>query len=215
MPISDSEEIDVSNVDASGDLLTGHMISTTALEPGTYRLVVTATDEKQHKAYTAMSFHIVPWSETTEIWTAYSTDAADNQSEALDDYKRGLSALAQSHTDQAVVWFKRSLTDNTQYLPALDGLVDTLTHSNHFAEVAALSKEHPVSHELKERTVILMAEANGQIGHPEVGARILEAELQFQTPSKDLYLALAKLYQSQGDTSKSEEFKRRAATLKN
>ena len=68
LPVTDTEEVDLSNVDAAGDLLTGHQIATAGLDQGTYRLVVTATDDEAHsKAYSTMSFRIVPWSQPTNI----------------------------------------------------------------------------------------------------------------------------------------------------
>ena len=90
-----------------------------------------------------------------------------------------------------------------------------LTRSQRFAEIATLSNEHPVTNELKERTAILMAEANGQVGQGNAGKHILESELQIQAPNPDLYLALAKLYETNGESAKAEEYKRKAAALKN
>jgi len=101
--VSDSEEVNADNIDAAGNLLTGHMIPTSGLEPGTYRLVVTANDEAtQQKAYATLSLHIVPSTERTEIWSAHNNEAATARSDAMDDYKRGVSAAAQAQTESAI-----------------------------------------------------------------------------------------------------------------
>ncbi len=215
-PVTETEEVDLSNLDSSGNLLTGHLFDTSKLEPGAYRLVVTAVDQAtQRKAFASTSFHIAPWTEPTALWTAFFTGAGGNRSEATDDYKRALTTLAQSQNDQAVAWLKRSLSEDQTFTPALDRLVDVLSRSHRFAEVAAIAQDHPPTHDSKEQTAILMAEASSETGHPDAGTRILEMELQFQPPSSALYLALSRMYQAGGDPSKAADFKHRAEALKN
>lgn len=214
-PVSDSEEIDASDFDASGALLTGHTISTTGLAQGTYRLIITATDETTgKKAYAAMSFHIVSDTDPTDLWTAYDITAANGHSDAIDDYKRGLSAAVQANNDEAIAWFRHSLADDERYLPALTRLVDLLSQSGRYKDVAELSRKYPVTHEISPQTVMQMAQADAQTGDRSRAASILEAELQFQAPTADLYLALAKVYQDEGNSAKAEEYKHRAAALK-
>ncbi len=214
-PETEDEEIEGSDFDAAGNLLTGHKIDTSKLEAGTYRLIITVLDEQTKlKAFSSMSFHVVPWSEPIELWTAHFSEAAGPRSDAIDDYKRGLSALAQSQNDLAVTWLKASLADDAGYLPALDRLVDLYTRTGRFGDIAELAKTHPVDKNLKIQTAILMAEANSKIGQPQAGSEILEAELQFQAPNPDLYRALSKLYRAQKDTSKADEFEQKAAALK-
>ena len=215
-PVTDSEEIDASDFDASGSLLTGHSMAMAGLTPGTYRLIVTATDEtNQQKAFAAMPFHIVADADATDLWTAYDMTAADGRSAAIDDYKRGLSAVAQAQNDAAIGWFQRSLADDDHYVPALAKLVDLLSQSKKYTEVAELSRKYPLTHAVSQETALLMAQADAQVGDRPLATSILESELQFQPPSVDLYLALAKVYQDQGNSSKANEFKHKAAELKN
>lgn len=215
-PKTDSEDIDTANADAMGDLMTGHKIDTTGLTEGNYRLVVTATDAQTgQKAYTDLMFRIVPFSQPAEMWTAYDAQGVGARSDAMDDYKRGLSALAQAQNDVAEACFRRALATDAGYLPALDRLVDVLTQSNKLAEVAALANEHPPTRELNEQTAILMAEANGAVGKPDAGVQLLEAELKIQAPNQQLYLALAKLYETGGNAEKAQEYRKRAAAIKN
>src|SRR6185369_4460411 len=141
---------------------------------------------------------------------------ADNQlSNAIGDYKRGLSATMQGASDAAILWFQRSLADDPQYVPALTRLVDALSQSGRSKEIAALSAKVAMSHELSQQTAIQMSQANAQVGDYPQAARILEYEMQFQPPSSELYLALADVYQRQGNVAKAEDFKRQAAKLSN
>jgi Tfp pilus assembly protein PilF len=66
-----------------------------------------------------------------------------------------------------------------------------------------------------QQTAILMSQANAQIGDFPIAMRILEQELQFQPPSAEMYLALANVYEKQGNSSKAEDYKRQAAKLAN
>lgn len=214
-PRQEDEEIDASSFDAVGNLLTGRTLSTEGLPTGNYRVVITATDETtQQKAYASLNIRMISSAETTDIWTAY--DALEGgRGNAIDDYKRALSTVALSQDDNAIVWLKRSLADDPTYIPALTKLVDLLSQANKYKEIAELTANHPVTHDLSQQTAILMSQANAQVGDFSGATRILEQELQFQPPSADLYLALANVYQKQGNTSKAEDYKRAAAKLAN
>ncbi len=215
-PVTVTEDVDSADFNASGSYLTGYKISTAGLEQGSYRLVVTAAEVGgDRRAYASMQFRIVPDSEPTDLWTAYTTEGAGARSDAMDDYKRGLSALAGSQDNIAMQWFQKTLSDDPQYVPAVDHLVEILARSKRFQEIATLSLQHPATNDLKERTVILMAQADGQIGDPIAGTRILEAELRSHPPSSDLCLELSRLYQAAGNSDKAQELKRRAEALKN
>ncbi len=213
-PHQEDEEIDAANFDASGTLLTGRTLSTEGLAPGNYRAVITATDETtQQKAYASLSFHVT--SDVTDMWTAYDASESGGRGNAIDDYKRGLSAVMQSQNDSAISWMQRSLADDPHYLPALTKLVDLLSESNKYKEIVELSTKFPLTHEVSQQTAIQMSQANEQAGDYPQATHILESELQFQPPNADLYLALADVYQRQGNLSKAEDYKRQAAKLAN
>jgi len=212
----EDEEIDAANFDASGTLLTGRTLSTEGLSTGNYRVVITATDETtQQKAYASLNFHITSEAEVTDLWTAYDATAEGGRGNAIDDYKRALSAVTLAQNDNAILWLQRSLTDDPTYVPALTKLVDLLSQGKKYKEVAELSAKHPVTLEVGQQTAILMSQANVQVGDFPIATRILEQELQFQPPSADLYLALANVYEKQGNSSKAEDYKRQAAKLAN
>ena len=215
-PHQEDEEIDATSFDASGTLLTGRTLSTEGLAPGNYRAVITATDEAtQQKAYAALIFHVTSEDETTDMWTAYDASESGGRGNAVDDYKRGLSAVMQAENDSAISWFNRSLADDPKYLPAFTKLVDMLSQSNRYKEIVDLSTSFPLTNEMSQQTAIQMSEANEQAGDFQRATHILESELQLQPPNADLYLALAEVYQRQGNSSKAEDCKRQAAKLAN
>jgi Tfp pilus assembly protein PilF len=212
----EDEEIDAANFDASGTMLTGRTLSTEGLAFGNYRVVITATDDTtQQKAYANLTFHVSSDSEMTDLWTAYEATADSRRGNAIDDYKRGLCAAAQGSNEGATKWFERALADDPQYVPALTRLVDLLAQSGRSKEIATLSAKVDMSHELSQETAIQMSQANAQVGDYPQATKILEYEMQFQPPSSELYLALADVYQRQGNVAKAEDYKRQAAKLTN
>jgi GWxTD domain-containing protein len=212
----EDEEIDAANFDASGTMLTGRTLSTEGLTFGNYRVVITATDDTtQQKAYANLTFHVSSDSETTDLWTAYEAIADGKRGNAIDDYKRGLSSAAQGANEAATSWFERAIADDPQYVPALTRLVDLLAQSGRSKEIATLSGKVDMSHELSQQTAIQMSQANAQVGDYPQATKILEYEMQFQPPSSELYLALADVYQRQGNMAKADDFKRQAAKLTN
>jgi tetratricopeptide (TPR) repeat protein len=215
-PHQEDEEIDATSFDASGTLLTGRTLSTEGLAPGNYRAVITATDETtQQKAYASLIFHITSEDEMTDMWTAYDASESGSRGNAVDDYKRGLSAVMQSENDGAILWFNRSLADDPKYLPAFTRLVDMLSQSSRYKEIVDLSASFPLTNEVSQQTAIQLSQANEQAGDFQRATHILESELQLQPPNADLYLALAEVYQRQGNVSKAEDYKRQAAKLAN
>jgi GWxTD domain-containing protein len=216
VPHQEDEEIDATSFDASGTLLTGRTLSTEGLQPGNYRAVITATDEAtQQKAYAILIFRVTSEGDATDMWTVYDASESGGRGRAIDDYKRGLSAVMQSQNDSAISWLQRSLGDDPHYLPAFTRLVDMLSQSNKYKEIAELSTKFPLTNEVSQQTAIQMSQANAQAGDYPQAAHILESELQFQPPNADLYLALADVYRRQGNSSKAEDYKRQAAKLAN
>jgi GWxTD domain-containing protein len=212
----EDEEIDATSFDASGTLLTGRTLRTEGLQAGNYRVVITAMDEAtQQKAYASLTFRVISEAGVTDMWTAYDASESGGRGNAIDDYKRGLSAVMQSQNDGAILWLQRSVADDPHYLPALTRLVDLLSQSNRYKEIVELSTKFPVTDEVSQQTAIQMSQANEQVGDYSSATHILESELRFQPPNADLYLALADVYQRQGNLSKAEDYKRQAAKLAN
>lgn len=215
-PRQEDEEVDAGSFDESGTLLTGRTLSTENLPAGNYRVVITATDEStQQKAYGTLNLRIVNEAAPTELWTAYDPSEGSGRGLAIDDYKRALTAMMSGQNDSAVSWLRRSVADDQTYIPALDRLIAMLSQSNRYKDVAELTSANPIPHEVSPQTAILISQARAQTGDLKGATSLLEQQLEFQPPTADLYLALASIYEKQGNASKAEDYKQRAAKLTN
>ncbi len=212
----EDEELDAANFNASGTLLTGRTLSTEGLPSGNHRVVITATDEAtQQRTYATVTFRISSPDEATDLWTAHGAFDDSARGKAIEDYKRSLSAAVQGKNEMAISSLQDSLGADPTYAPAFGKLVDLLWQSSQFKKIAELSAKYPVSKEMSHQTVILMSQAHSQIGDFPAATHILEQELQFQPKSADVYLALAQIYEKQGNLSKAEDYKQQAAKLAN
>ncbi len=215
-PHQEDEEVDATSFDESGTLVTGRTLSTENLEPGSYRVIITAIDPaSQQKAFATLNLRIVNEAVTDDLWTAYDASEGSGRGLAIDDYKRALTATASGNNDAAISWLQRSVADDQTYLPALDRLIGMLSQDNRYKEVADLTASHPIPHEVSPQTAILISQARAQTGDLKGASNLLEQELQFQAPTADLYLALASIYEKQGNASKADDYKQRAAKLTN
>jgi len=212
----EDEELDAANFSASGTFLTGHTISTESLPSGNQRLVITATDEaSQQRTYATVNFRINSLDEVTDMWTAHSAVDDSARGKAVGDYKRGLSAVMQGDSERATSLLQDSLADDPTYDAPLGKLVDLLSQSSQYKKIAALSEKYPVNKGMGNQTAILMSQAHAQLGEFSAATHILEEELQFQPESAEVYLALANVYEKQGNLPKAEDYKRQAAKLAN
>ncbi len=90
-PLDESEEtLDLANADPAGNFTTGHTFQTGPLAPGSYRLVIRATQAGSPPAFSTMTVHVVPSDTPIGVWSAYGPPEP-----AQDDSKRALSAKAQ------------------------------------------------------------------------------------------------------------------------
>ncbi|MBT9332602.1 GWxTD domain-containing protein [Paracidobacterium acidisoli] len=213
-PQQESEEVDGSEFSASGNLLTGHTFSTAALAPGTYRLVVTATNEATNQsAYAAMIFHVTDSAIPTEMWTVYDAPAPGKQEDARDDYQRGLSAAASGEIPAAIHWLRSALEAAPGDPHILAHLVQCYASAGQDSQIAVLSQQYTPTRDVDLHTAVLMALADAKQGDAKHAEQILEFEMQFQPPSHELYQALAETYQQLGETSKARELRDRIARL--
>ena len=213
-PQEETEEVKGSDFDEAGNLLSGHVIQTANLTPGNYRLVITATNETTNRnAYASMFFHVVDGATPTEMWTVFDTPAVDQQADAEDDYRRGLSAADSGDPRGAAHWFQEAFHEDPGNPRDLAALAAALAAAGRQSELAELAQRLTLSHELDVHTAVLMARADAMQGNAKHAAQILEYELQFQPPSAELYGALADTYSQLGDAAKAREFRSRLAKL--
>jgi GWxTD domain-containing protein len=104
-----TQTIDRSRFDAQGNLLMGTDLPTTELHPGTYRLVVRVTEpEKNETASQAVNFRLVG-GERQPLWNITSPSYTGSADSAVNFYRRGLCALAQQQTQDAVAYLKQAV----------------------------------------------------------------------------------------------------------
>jgi GWxTD domain-containing protein len=210
-PSQENEEIDSSNRDTAGNLLTGHTLDTSGLSPGTYRLVVGANmDGSQQTAYESMTLHVEPAADPVETWTAYAGVAPDVK--ALDDLKRGLSAEAQGDDALAQKSYTKSLSEGPAELRPLDQLAALLSRNQQTEDLAALSQQPILSSvAVSPKTLLPIAQALNKSGNPKAVVRMLELQIKLQPPNADLYRTLADACEASGDNSRARNLRALAA----
>lgn len=106
--IDEDQEVQASDVDSVGNLVTGKSFDTSDLATGSYRLVVRATESgSPHSAYATMTVKVVSSQEPTEMWSAFSAD--QDHPRWQDDLLRGLAAEAQKDDQGAAAAYRRAL----------------------------------------------------------------------------------------------------------
>lgn len=210
----DNEDVDAANRDQAGNLLTGHKLDTSALLPGSYKVVISAKREGEQKtAYATLNLHVASLADYVETWTAYGP--SNTATEALDDLKRGLSAEAQGKDADAETAYRRSLTEDSGDTRPLDSLAALLARKGMTDPLAALSQEPILTRTAATpRTLLAIAGALDKNGNPKAVVRLLEAQIQLQPPNVDLYDTLANACQESGNANRASEVRALAANLK-
>ncbi|MGB8029012.1 MAG: GWxTD domain-containing protein [Terracidiphilus sp.] len=208
------EEVDTVNHDQVGNLLTGHTLDTSELQPGIYQVVVSAKrDGEQKAAYATLNLHVAATADFTDTWTAYGP--ADSGGEAVDDLKRGLSAEAQGADADAQAAYERALKEGSGDTRPLESLAALLMRNGMTVQLAALSQLPILAKSAASpATLLAIAQALNKNGDPKAVVRMLDAQLALQPPSADLYAVLADACQASGDTNRAREARALAAALK-
>jgi GWxTD domain-containing protein len=210
----EDEDVDASNRDQAGNLLTGHTLETADLMPGAYKVVVSATREGERKtAYATINLHVAPTQNYIETWTAYGP--ADPAGDAVDDLKRGMSAEALHADGEAQADYQRALAEGPPDTRALDMLAALLVRTGKTDELAALSQLPMLSKvAAKPSTLLAIAGALNKNNDSKAVARLLEAQIALQPPSAELYKTLADACVASGNTSRANEVRALLANLK-
>jgi GWxTD domain-containing protein len=210
-PNVETEDIDAANHDNAGNLLTGHTVDTSGLEPGTYMLVVNANRVgEKHMAYASLTLHVQPAENYADSWTAYAP--TDPEGAALDDLKRGMSAEAQGADTDAQNWYSKALAENPRDLRPLEKLADVLERHGQNQELAALSQQPVLMRDAAApKTLLAIAKALKVTGNPKAEVGLLDAQIKLQPPNADLYRALADACEATGDKSRAQSLRSLAA----
>lgn len=213
-PAEEREDVDASNHDAVGNLLTGHKIDTSTLEPGTYRLVVSATRDSDHRAaYAAMSVRVIPASEFVEIWTAYGP--SNPGGDAVDDLKRGMSAEALGNDTDAQAAYAAAVAESSADVRPVEKLAALLARKKDADELARLGQQPILQKDPAEpKTLVLIAAAMRAHGDNKGAVRLLDAQIKLQPPTVELYRSLADACEATGDAGRARELRTLATNIK-
>ncbi len=213
-PTVETEDVDATNHDKAGNFVTGHTIDTSDWGVGTYMLVASAkTDSDPHTAYSSMTVHVLPPDSSVGYWTAYG--AADAEGQAVDDLKRGMSAEAQDHDDDAQGWYVKALAESSSDMRPLTRLVALLKRHDRNQQLAELSKQPILAGTAVDPEPLLaIAQALKAAGDTKAEISMLETQIKLQQPNAGLYLALADAYSALGDNSRAENLRQQAAKVK-
>lgn len=207
----ESEDVDATNHDAAGNLLTGRKLDTSALTPGTYRLVVTATRDGDAKpVYAAMTIHVLPSDQFADLWTAYGP--MDPEGDALDDLKRGMSAEAQGQDVLARTYYREALDEAPKETRALDRLVPLLIRRGDVPGLAALGAQPGLMEAAVDpQTIVPISKAMVANGKAKQADTLLEAQVKIQPPNPQLYNALADACEAAGNSARAREVRNLAS----
>jgi hypothetical protein len=207
------EDVETSNADAAGNLVTGHTVPTSDLVPGSYRLVVKATAEGDPTpAFSTLTLRVVPQETRVDGWTAFGPEQSANDS--ADDLKRGLAAEAFGRKAEAEGFYASELKTNPGQLRALVRLVALLSAEGKTAELAKLSDAPLLASAVPPETLLSIAGAVRDSGDLKKAIRMVTAQLDLQAPSAPMYELLASLYETAGDGGKASDARTQAKRLK-
>ncbi len=208
----EDEDIDASNRDKAGNLVTGHTLNTSNLTVGTYRLVVSATREgSKQPSYAAMTLHVQSVADYNDSWTAYGP--AEPGGIALDDYKRGLSADAQGKDAIAQDFYARAVAEGPADTRPLEKLADVLQRQGKTADLAALSQQPMLAGTaVAPNALLAISQALTTTGNPKGVVRMLEAQIKLQPPNAALYRALADASEATGNAARARDLRTLAAS---
>ena len=210
----ENEDVDAANRDHAGNLVTGRNLDTSALMPGSYKVVLSATREGEQKTvYATINLHVAASSEFVDTWTAFGPP--DTGGESIDDFKRGLAAEALGADSMAQAAYQCALAENPADTRALDKLADMLSRNGTTDQLAALSRQPVLAKTAATPSTLLeIAGALNKSGDPKAVVQMLEAQLLVQPPNVELYNALADACQVSGNTTRANELRSLAANLK-
>lgn len=213
-PTEENEDVDSANRDKAGNLLTGRKLDTSELEPGNYRLVVSATREGEHKsAYASMNLTVVPPGRFVDMWTAYAPTEANGQE--LDDLKRGLSAEAQGADIDAEGSYRKAMAENQDDVRPLAKLTLLLSRQGNTDGLVTLSQQPLLLRTaVAPKTLLPIADALSKSGNPKGVVRLLEAQIKLQPPNNELYRTLADACEASGDTGRARNLRSLATGIK-
>lgn len=209
-----SEQLDKSQIDAHGTLLTAKTLPTKGLPPGNYILSVKVTDPATRQVTgSSVAFRMVTAEATPRNNIFVSRNLDDDEFSGLNDYRRGLCYLANDRLEEAIVELEKSLAKNPSQEMARGRLVDIYFGKKAFDRVARLLEPLGISKDTEEQTVLELARSFDQLGQTQKAIEVAESAIALRAPTSNLYQALAGFYAKLGNQQKADEFDKKARSL--
>lgn len=210
IPAEADEELPTEGADIAGNILTGHLLDTADLSPGSYRVVVQASGAVGSPPVSStLQLHIVPTTARSDLWTVYGRPP----SPALDDFNRGLIAAGNEDWEQSATLYGASLLQFPTDAATLRNLAAALAHLSRTPQLAALASQPQFAKSVDPGTVLLIANALDLNGAPARAISLVEGQLRMQAPTPALLNGLASFYDHTGDRIRARESREQANAL--
>jgi GWxTD domain-containing protein len=212
--VSIHEEVAKSQFDALGSLVNGKKIRLHEEAGGNYLMALTVSDpETQQKGFARLAFRVAVEARPPSIMDLYDQDLPEQVRLGVPEFQRGLCLLATGKGEEAKVWFQRTLQRNPDHSGARARLADIAYAAADYAGVIRLYPADKLTKQMDEKLVLRIAESHERVGQRKASIEFLQRVVADALPSRAMYLALADLYQREGDLRNSEEWSKRAAGL--
>jgi hypothetical protein len=197
-----------------GSMVNGKKLDTVDLDPGNYRLSVTATDpQTNEKAFATMAFRIVAGGGPAASWEVVDPDLLDLAKKGVFDYQRAQCYLSQGNAVVGATWLQSAFQKNPDDEAVRTKLVDSFFSKQDFKQVAAMYDRSAITAKTEEQTILRIAESFDKLGQPAKSVAVLESAVTLKPQSGPLYLSLAGYYQRLGNNQKAKEMEQKGRTL--
>lgn len=213
-PAKVEEDVAMEQFDRFGSMTTGKKLSTEELNPGNYRLLVSAIDPASgKKVFSSLSFHISS-TPTPASWSNYDNSIPVQYTNGGFDLMRGNALLAMGRREEGLPFIERAYGKNATNEITRDVLADLYFESKGYNNVIQLHGKGGVSQHTSDETVLNFAQSFAKTGKLDSAVDVLETALSVKSPSEPLYLALASYYDQLGNPAKSAEIKKKMESIK-
>jgi hypothetical protein len=208
------DQVAMEQFDPAGSLVTGKKLSLNEKSTGNYILTVSVTNPASGiRGFATMNFKILENAPSRLPWDVHEPAIGVDTASGLLDEQRGLCYLAQGQPDQARAWLRRALNSSHANDISRARLVDNYFARKDYEAVVSLYKDAGVTDSTDSQTLLRMASSLDFTGKPHDAISLLETALRSHPQDGALYLSLAQLYGTIGDTRKAAELTEKGKSL--
>lgn len=212
-PMKVQEDVAMDQFDRFGSMTTGKKLSTEGMNPGNYRLLVSATDpDSGKKVFSSLSFQISSTAASAS-WNNYDNSIPAQYANGGFDLMRGNTLIAMGHREEGLPYIERAYGKNSTNEITRDVLAGLYFENKGYSNVIQLYGKGGVNQQTSDETVLNFAQSFAKTGKLDSAVDVLESALSVKSPSQPLYLALASYYDQLGNPAKSAEVKRKIESI--